>query len=262
MNDRLIECRQDAGVAVITLNNPPLNVVSMALTQQLAAGLQALRGRESVRALVVTGSGERAFCAGSDIREFPELIDEKKFVENKLGFENATFSLLATFPAPTVAALNGLAYGGGLELAACCDLIVAEEQVRLALPEIKLGAIPGSGGTIRVTRRIGEGRAKQMMLLGDPIDAMTAQQWGLVNQVVRQGQGLAQALTLAERLAKGPKTALALCKESIGDAFGLSKEQAITRVLEFSDQVFKTSDCREGVRAFLEKDPNPRFSGE
>lgn len=247
-------------VAVLTLTNPPMNVVSLELTRRLAEELKSLRADRTVRALVVTGDGDRAFCAGSDVREFPALIQEGAFVARKLAFENETFSLLDEFPKPTVAALNGLAFGGGLELAVCCDLIVAERQARVALPEIKLGAIPASGGTIRVARRVGEGRAKEMMLLGEPVDAATAQQWGLINQVVNAGQALPEAMRLAETLARGPRVAMELCKRSIGDAFGLPKQRALERALEFSDRVFKTADCREGVRAFLDKDRSPRFS--
>ncbi|WP_110654745.1 enoyl-CoA hydratase/isomerase family protein [Salinicola halimionae] len=260
MNDELVHCAVSDGVAVLTLTNPPMNVVSMALTRELAQLLGQLRTDRSVRALIITGAGERAFCAGSDVREFPALIEGGNFVERKLAFENETFSLIETFPKPTIAALNGLAFGGGLEMAVCCDLIVAEQQASLALPEIRLGAIPGSGGTIRVTRRIGEGRAREMMLLGEPIDATTAHHWGLVNRVVASGRALLEASILAKSLAKGPKEALASCKRSIGDAFDLPKQQALARVLELSDHIFRTDDCREGVRAFLEKDANPSFS--
>lgn len=262
MNDELVQCTVSDGVAVLTLANPPMNVVSMALTRELAQLLEQLRTDRAVRALIITGAGERAFCAGSDVREFPALIEGGNFVERKLAFENETFSLIETFPKPTIAALNGLAFGGGLEMAVCCDLLVAEREARLALPEIRLGAIPGSGGTIRVTRRIGEGRAREMMLLGEPIDATTAYQWGLVNRVVAAGRALPEALTLAATLARGPKQALAACKRSIGDAFDLPRQQALARVLELSDDLFSSNDCREGVRAFLEKDGQPRFAND
>ncbi len=125
------------------------------------------------------------------------MMGPGEVVEKKLAFEIETYNKLADFPKPTIAALDGLAYGGGLEMAVCCDLLIAAEDVRLALPEIKLGVFPGSGGTVRVTRRIGEGRAKEMMFLGEPIDARTALAWGLVNRVVPAGQALAGALELA-----------------------------------------------------------------
>lgn len=256
----LVRCDVADGVAVVTLANPPLNLVSMALTRELAGTLRRLAADESVAALILTGAGDRAFCAGSDINEFPELIETDTFVDRKLAFENEAFSLIDAFPHPSIAALNGLAFGGGLEMAACCDLIVAEEQARFALPEIKLGAIPGSGGTIRVVRRIGEGRGKELALLGAPIDAATALTWGLVNRVVPKGRALSAARLLASTFARGPRMALTACKRCIDEAFDLPQEQAIARVLERSRDIFRSEDCREGVRAFLAKDRNPNFS--
>jgi enoyl-CoA hydratase len=249
-------CTVTDGVAVLTLNNPPMNLVTLALTARLAETLQGLSADDGVRVLVLTGAGDRAFCAGSDVKEFPALADD--VVSKKLRRENAAFSLVDDFPRPTIAALNGLAYGGGLELAACCDLIVAGEDVQLALPEIKLGVLPGSGGTVRVTRKIGEGRAKELMFLGEPIDARTALAWGLVNRVVRRGQALAEARELASTLAERPSRALALCKQAIDLAFDTTEDEALRRTLGFSAEVFRTADCAEGVRAFLAKEP-PRF---
>jgi enoyl-CoA hydratase len=244
------------GVAVVTLNNPPMNVVTVALTALLDEALHRLAADSAVRALVLTGAGDRAFCAGSDVKEFPALADD--VVSKKLRRENAAFSLVDDFPRPTVAALNGLAYGGGLELATCCDLIVAGEDVRLALPEIKLGVLPGSGGTVRVTRKIGEGRAKELMFLGEPIDARTALDGGLVNRVVPRGQALSEALGLARALAERPGRALTLCKQAIDLAFDTSEDEALRRTLALSAEVFRTADCAEGVRAFLAKE-SPRF---
>jgi enoyl-CoA hydratase len=190
------------GVGVLTLDNPPMNLVTLALAGELDAALTRLAVETDVRVLVVTGAGEHAFCAGSDIKEFGAVADD--VVGKKLGAENAAFSRLAAFPKPTIAAVDGVAFGGSLELAVCCDLLVAGAEARLALPEVKLGVFPGSGGTIRVPRRIGEGRAKQLMFTGEPIDAATALAWGLVNQVVPRGQALAAARALAADLAPCP----------------------------------------------------------
>jgi enoyl-CoA hydratase len=255
----LVRTQIQDGVAVLTLDNPPLNLVTLETTRRLEAALDASARDLTIRALVVTGDGTRAFCAGSDIGEFPQMMGPGIVVERKLARENATWSALASFPRPTIAALNGLAYGGGLELAACCDLIVAGADVRVALPEVKLGVFPGSGGTVRVTRRIGEGRAKEMMFLGEPIDAATALQWGLVNRVVPAGQALAAALDLARALAAGPVQALALCKAAVDLARDLPEAEALRQTLALSDQAFSSADCREGVRAFLAKEP-PRFA--
>ncbi len=253
----LLRMDVEGGIAELTLNNPPLNLVTLELTRRLHATLDRLAADPAVRVLIVTGSGTRAFCAGSDIGEFPSVADD--VVSRKLALENDAWSRLDDFPRPTIAALNGLAFGGGLELAVCCDLLIAGADVRLALPEIKLGVFPGTGGTVRVPRRIGEGRAKELAFLGEPIDAQTALAWGLVNRVAPPGQALATARELAAVLATRPARALALCKQAIDLALDTPEDEALTRTLRLSEVVFRTDDCREGVRAFFAKE-SPRFT--
>jgi enoyl-CoA hydratase len=252
-----ILCEVEDGVAVVTLNNPPLNLVTLDLTRALDRALDRLASDPAVRVLVLTGAGERAFCAGSDIREFPGVADH--VIGKKLAAENRAYSKLDDFPKPTIAAVAGLAYGGGLELAVCCDLVVVEANARLALPEIKLGVFPGSGGTVRVTRRIGEGRAKDMMYFGEPIDPETALAWGLINRVVPPGEALIVAGRMAATLAERPNKALQLCKRAIDLAFDVSEDQATSRALALSAEAFASDDCKEGVRAFFAKEP-PRFT--
>jgi enoyl-CoA hydratase len=251
-------CTVEDGVAVVTLNNPPLNLVTLAMTRRLHETVARLADDPQVRALVLTGAGAKAFCAGSDIKEFPEMMAAGAVVPKKLALENETWSLVDDFPKPTIAAVAGLAFGGGLELAVCCDLIVAEEGAKVALPEIRLGVFPGTGGTIRVTRRIGEGRAKEMMFFGDPLPVEAALAWGLVNRVVPKGEALAAAVGMARRLAEQPAAALALCKEAVDMAFDGPEDQAVAATLALSDRVFTTEDCAEGVRAFFAKE-KPRF---
>ena len=221
-----VRCRTQGGVAVLTLDNPPLNVVFRGLTEALGGALDALARDADVRAVVVVGAGTRAFCAGSDIAEFQPLMQPGRIGPEKLALQHAVFARFDDFPKPTVAAVNGLAFGGGLEIAVCCDLIVSDESARFALPEIKLGVFPGSGGPVRVTRRVGQGRAREMMLLGEPIDAATA-------------------------LARRPPLALALCKQAIGFSFDMPRDAAIAAALPLSERVFTSAESREGVRAFL-----------
>jgi enoyl-CoA hydratase/carnithine racemase len=251
-------CAIEDGVALVTLNNPPLNLVTLELTRQLNQLVMKLAADPAVRVLVLTGSGSKAFCAGSDIKEFPSMMAAGAVVPKKLALENEAYSRVDDFPKPTIAALNGLAYGGGLELAVCCDLIVAEAGNQVALPEIKLGVFPGSGGTIRVTRRIGEARAKEMMFFGDPLPVETALSWGLINRVVPKGEALKTAMDLARKLAAQPNVALQLCKQSVDMALDTSEEAAVRASLALSDKAFASEDCREGVRAFFAKEP-PRF---
>ncbi len=252
-----ILCKAENGLAVVTLSNPPLNLVTLELTHRLDEVLDRLAADPAVRVLVLTGAGERAFCAGSDIREFPGVADD--VIGKKLAAENRAYAKVDDFPKPTIAAIAGLAYGGGLELAVCCDLLVVEANARLALPEIKLGVFPGSGGTVRVTRRIGEGRAKEMMYFGDPIEPSTALAWGLVNRVVPPGEALMTACRMAAELAERPNKALQLCKRAIDLSLDLTEDEAVERSLALSAEAFATADCQEGVRAFFEKRP-PRFT--
>jgi enoyl-CoA hydratase len=256
--DGPVRCIMADGVAVLTLNNPPLNVVFRGLTEALGRALNALALDASVRAVVLTGAGTRAFCAGSDIAEFHPLMQTGRIGPEKLELQHQVFAQLDGFPKPTVAAVNGLAFGGGLEIAVCCDLIVADEKALFALPEIKLGVFPGSGGPVRVTRRVGEGRAKELMFLGEPIDAPTAQSWGLINRVVPQGTALDAALALAATLAQRPPLALALCKQAIDLTFDTTQDAAIAAALPLSERVFTSAESKEGVRAFLAKE-TPNF---
>ena len=250
-----IRVEQDDGYAVVYLSNPPMNVVSLPLTRALYAALLTLERDDAVRALVLTGDGDRAFCAGSDINELAHMTAPGAVLEQKLIFQNKVFEWLRAFPKPTIAALNGVAYGGGLEIAACCDLVVAEQQVRLALPEIRLGVFPSSGGTFRVARKIGESRAKEMIFLGEPITADQALAWGLVNRVVAQGRALAEARDLAGTLARRAGPALQAAKGIVNLAFDRSDAEAIAESLKASDRVFCTDDAREGIAAFLAKRP-------
>jgi enoyl-CoA hydratase/carnithine racemase len=248
------------GVALLTLNNPPMNLVSLELTRQLSGTLDRLADDKTVRVLVVSGANPaaRAFCAGSDVKEFPDYMTPGSVLEKKLVFENATYDKLDDFPKPTIAAVNGLAYGGGLELAVCCDIIIVADTARLALPEIKLGIFPGTGGTYRVPRRVGAGRSKIMMFTGEPVDPKTAVEWGLIEYAVPPEKVLPAAMELAKTIAAGPANSLQLCKRTIDESLHSDRDAAIKHMLTLSDKAFCSDECREGVRAFLGKE-TPRF---
>lgn len=243
----------EGAIAVLTLDNPPLNVVTLALTASLSKALERVAADSAIRAVVLTGAGERAFCAGSDITEFPDMMRPGEVLDKKLVRQNAIFDRLDGFPKPVVAAVAGLAFGGGLEIAMCCDLIVVEETSRLALPEIKLGVFPSSGGPVRAARRIGETRAKEMILLGDAIDAATALAWGLVNRVVPRGESLNAAKAIAATLTTRPAMAMHLAKQAIDFAFDHPLGSAIQQSLQLSDKAFSGPEAAEGVEAFLAK---------
>jgi len=248
--------RVEGGVAKLTLNNPPLNLVTLEMTRQLIEALDELEGDTSVRAVVVTGAGEKAFCAGSDVTEFEAVRD--RVVEKKLALENQAFSDFETLSKPVVAAIEGLAYGGGCEISMACDLRIVAAGARIALPEVKLGVVPGSGGLFRLPELVGPARAMELMYLGEPIGAREAERIGLVNEVVPDGEALSRALELARRISRQPKEAVAAIKRGVRQS--LTRAEAVRLTLELSDHVFKTEDCAEGIRAFFEK-REPRFEG-
>lgn len=248
-----IRVERQHGYAVVYLANPPMNVVSLPLTKQLYATLCDLELDSEVRALIITGDGTKAFCAGSDIYELEHMTTPGAVLEKKLIFQNKVFELLRAFPKPTIAALNGYTFGGGLEIAVCCDLLIAERQIQLALPEIKLGVFPSSGGTFRVARKIGESRAKEMIFLGEPISADQALEWGLVNRVVEQGQSLEQARAIAKSISEKSAVALEKAKSIIQLAFDRPDAEAIGESLKASDKVFCTDGAKQGISAFIEK---------
>ena len=248
--------RVEGGVAKLVLNNPPLNLVTLGLTEQLIEALGELDTDVSVRAVVITGVGERAFCAGSDVKEF--LGVRAQVVEKKLARENRAFSNIEFLSKPVIAAIEGLAYGGGCEIALACDLRIAAESARIALPEVKLGVVPGSGGLFRLPRLVGPARAMELMYLGEPIGAREAERLGLANKVVPAGEALPHALDVARKIARQPKEALAAIKRGVRESAGLTHEEAVRLTLDLSEHVFSTDDCAEGVQAFLEK-REPRF---
>jgi len=259
MTDSHVVCTVEDGLVTIMLNTPPLNLISVAMTGALATCLTTLATDPGVRALLVHGAGDKAFCGGSDIREFGRYMHPGAVIRHKLAAENAMYSQLAHFPWPTVAAVQGGAWGGGLELALCCDLIVADPRAVFALPEVRLGVFPGSGGTVRTQRRIGYGRAAQMIFLGDPITADTALSWGLINAVPDEGGALNAATALARRLAKGPLSQ-SHAKQALIRADDLPEQQTLGETMRLIDLSFNSEDCREGVAAFRAKRP-PEFRG-
>lgn len=244
---------QGDGIAVLMLDNPTLNLNALPTLRLLRQHVAQIADDARVRCVVVTGAGDRAFCAGSDVHEFPSVMDD--VVAKKLRLENEAFNGLADLPMPVIAALNGAALGGGAEIALACDLRIMAAGARIGFPEVKLGVFPGSGGTFRLPRLIGSARAFELLYTGDLIDADAALRIGLVNRVVPQAEVLPTALALAARLAAGPALALSMIRRAVREAGHQSTAQAIAQSLADSDAVFKGLDVVEGVRAFFEKRP-------
>jgi enoyl-CoA hydratase/carnithine racemase len=246
------------GVGIITLDNPPLNLITRQLTHDLGKTLAVVETNEEVRIVVVCGAGSRAFSAGSDIKEFQALMDRGTVLEEKLALENEVFNTLAGLPQPTIAAIAGLALGGGAELSLCCDYRVVSSDARIGFPEIHLGTIPGSGGLSRLPRLIGPSRAIALLLGGRQIGADEALAIGLVNEVVEASRCFEVAIARAHGWAARAGLATRAIKQGLLQA---SREEIISEVaasLEVSSAIFATDDMREGVAAFLEK-RSPRF---
>lgn len=240
-----------APVAHLELVNPPLNLVTRELTAQLGAALARLATADEVRVVVVSGRGERAFCAGSDIGEFEAL--RGRVAEGKLLLEKLVYHQLAELPMPTIAAIEGDALGGGLELALCCDLRVASARARLGLPEVRLAVIPGSGGTQRLPRIVGPARAKDLIMTGRLIDAAEAERIGLVQRVVPVGEALATADALAAEIAARGPLAVREAKRLIDAAADLDLDAGLAAELDASERLFASEDMLEGATAFFAK---------
>lgn len=244
------------GVVVVTLNNPPLNLVTLELTAALMTCMSELDQRDDVRAIVVIGSGTRAFSAGSDIKEFPQVWDD--VIDKKLRRENEAFNKIEFLSKPVIAAMEGSVTGGGFELAMACDLRVLSDQGRVALPEVNLGVFPGSGGIFRLPRLVGPAKAVEMMFLGEFIEADQALALGLVNRLAPAGETRAAAVDLAEQIARKPAESIRIIKQAVREMQFQTTEECFARNLEFSKAIFQTADCAEGVDAFLNK-RRPRF---
>jgi enoyl-CoA hydratase/carnithine racemase len=246
-------------ITTIRLENPPLNLVTVELTRTLDRALAGIEDDRDVRCVVVTGTGDRAFCAGSDVKEFDSL--RGRVGEGKLLLEKAVYRRLARLPVPTIAALQADALGGGLELALCCDLRVADERSKLGLPEVRLGVMPGSGGTQRLPRVVGIAKAKELILMGEIISASEAAEIGLVNRVAPAGQALETAMSMAETIAAQGPIAVREAKRALDTAGDTTLDEGLARELDASERIFSSEDMSEGAQAFFEK-REPRFTGE
>jgi enoyl-CoA hydratase len=246
-------------IATITVNRPDkLNALNDALMAELGRAIDEAVGREDVGGVLLTGAG-RAFVAGADIAE----LAGQNAIEGKARAERGqrTFRRFETSPKPTIAAVNGFALGGGCELAMACHIRLASDAAKFGQPEVKLGIVPGYGGSQRLPRLVGKGRALQLLLTGEMIDAAEALRIGLVNRVVPAAELLPSARTmLATILAQGPR-AVAQCIEAVDRGLDMGLDDAIALEASYFGLLSATADKAEGMRAFLEKRP-AKFTGQ
>jgi enoyl-CoA hydratase/carnithine racemase len=250
--------RQDGGIAWIVWNNPPLNLTTLALMRRFEQLVMQVADDKSVRVVIIAAEGERAFCVGSDLKEFPGISDN--FIEKKLRRENAIFSRLETMDKPVIASIGAHALGGGCEMALACDFRVIDERATIGQPEINLGTFPGSGGVFRLPQLVGMSKAMELLCLGTALNAQDAFACGLVNRVAPAGQADRIAYELALALSRKATFAIACIKRAVRAAMTQSSAEGIELSLRLSEEIFKTADSMEGVTAFLEK-RKPRFEG-
>lgn len=247
--------QDDDGVRVLTISRPKaLNALSPAVIAELGRALQdtaagAQDGR--IRALVITGAGEKAFVAGADIAAMADMTEEAARAFSRSG--HAVLDALAALPIPVIAAVNGFALGGGCELALACDFIYASENAKFGQPEVKLGVIPGFGGTQRLSRRVGLSRALELCFTGDTIDAAEALRIGLVNRVVPAAELLPAAIATAKKIAAVGPLAVAAAKRVMLAGADLPLSQANALEIDAFAGLFATADQKEGMAAFLAK---------
>ena len=246
-----------AHVALVTLDRPDrLNALNAALMAQLADVLETLDADPSCHCIVLTGAGERAFAAGADIRELKDQTPESLAASGDFD----AWDRVAAIRTPRVAAVRGFALGGGCELAMSCDIIVAGDDAQFGQPEIRIGVIPGAGGTQRLARAIGKARAMDLVLTGRSIDAREAESIGLVSRVVPAEETLDAALELATEIAALPPIAVAAAKAAVDRAFELPLSEGLRHERQSFFDLFATADQTEGMAAFIEKRP-PHWSG-
>ena len=242
--------------AIITLNRPPANAINEQLVTELNAALNSVHGDEAVRAVVITGAGDRIFCGGADLGSAFSGGDIEQFIR----FGNSVMRKIERFPKPVIAAINGHAMGGGMEIAMACHLRVMKETARIGQTESNLGIIPGYGGTQRLPRLIGRTKALEYLILGTQMPAPEALALGLVNRLAKEGETLGEAKALAQTIAQRAPIATRLILRCVDQGLNGTIDQGIDVEVRAFLEVLKTEDAAEGIQAFFQKRP-PQFKG-
>jgi enoyl-CoA hydratase len=248
--ETLIVEKED-NIAVVKLNRPPVNSLNVKAYQNIYDAFCALEKDDTIKAIVITGSGDKAFAAGLDVKEVAGKSIPEYFAFARIS--RMCLDKVAGIEKPTIAAVFGFVFGGGCELALACDLRIASQNTSIGCPEINLGIIPGSGGTQRLPRLIGIAKAKELLFMGDAVDGEEACRIGLVNKVVAKDALLEEAKTWARRLASKPKVALSLLKKTINNGINMDLQSALNYESDCFLITYVSDDGREGFKAFIDK---------
>jgi enoyl-CoA hydratase len=253
MTDQTVLLTKDAGIATLTLNRPEVhNAMNNHLNRELRAALEDVKADKETRVLIITGAGEKAFSAGRDLKEYSQTKTSAIDVwANRVS--QSSIDAVSTMPKPVIAAINGYAIGGGLELALACDIRLASENATFALMEIRRGFFPGGGATWRLAPLVGKGWAMEMILSGEPIDAKTAERIGLVNRVVPRTELMVTARALAEKIAGWSPPAVLLAKQAINQASAASEVTGFNIGIALRALAETNEDRATATRAFVEK---------
>lgn len=257
-NTLLVHLEND--ISIITIDRPKkLNALNKETISELHHAIKEADANKNVRAIILTGNGEKAFVAGADISEFADFDVQQAAQLSREG-QMLLFDFIENLSTPVIAAVNGFALGGGLELAMAAHFRVASDNARMGLPEVSLGVIPGYGGTQRLAQLIGKGRALEMIITAQMIDASKAEQWGLVNAVTSQEELIPYCISLAEKIKRNGPLAISAAIKSVNANFDKSINGYDVEISEFA-KCFGTKDFKEGTTAFLDK-RKANFSGE
>ena len=248
-----------ANIALITVDRPPVNALNLQVLDEIKAVLGELSSTSDLGAVIITGGGGKAFMAGADISMFSEMGREEGVDVSKSTQD--VFSTVEAFDLVVIAAVSALALGGGCELALACDIRVAGETAVFGLPEVSLGLLPGAGGTQRLARLIGVGKAKELILTGDPIRAMEAKEIGLIERLAPKGEAVSEARKLAGRILLRAPLAIRNAKKAINIGMNMSLKDGLKMETHLFSELFETQDMKEGLKAFLQK-RTPKFIGK
>jgi len=260
MSNTFINRLTEEGMEVLLIDNPPLNLLTEKLKDELERNIDRVQNDENIRVLVLTGAGDRAFCAGRDLNETQRWIESGKtssLVEQAWKKGHTLIEKIQSLSIPTIVAVEGVAFGGGCELLLAFDICIASENAKFGFPEVKRGIFPGTGGVKFLSKRVGIMKARELMYLGNIIDSQEALSIGLISRIVPPGQALNEALNIARNICDHPKLAVQAIKETTNHYLKKREAEAEKFEMLWFKRIFQTHDAKEGISAFFEKrEPN------